>query len=174
MKFLTVIVASLLLVGVGCEEDHDHEHDNNHVHENNGEHDPEEEGCEHMGDGPFASITAQADAAGTLENAAVEHTRVDIALVDYEGSKGGLVQFEAAEAGDFIFFLSDDVSLSVTDGAGVAKEAEVSTGESTLCPGVIAASHTFDLEVGTYTITVGPTELETVGLVYEVGEHGAE
>jgi len=175
MKYFSMILIGLVAFGIGC-DDHDHDHDNNHSHNNhshnNGGHDPEEEGCEHMEDGPFASITAQADDSGTLPNAAVEHTRVNIGLVDFDGSKGGLVAFEAGEAGDFVFFLSDDVPVSVTDSAGGAVEAEASTGASTLCPGVIAASHTFELEVGTYTITFGPTSLETVGLVYEVAEHG--
>lgn len=173
MKYLNIFafVLAASLAGFGCGDEHDHGDDHNHDHENNHAHDPQEEGCEHMGDGPFADATAAADATGTLENVAVEHTRVNIALTDFETEKGGVVSFEAPEAGDYIFFLSDAVDISVASSDGTALVAEASEGESTLCPGVIAASHTYELAVGTYTITLGPTSADSVGIVYEVAGH---
>lgn len=133
---------------------------------------PESEACEHLAEGPFQAVTAAADATGTLENAAYEHTRVNIALADIEGGKGGFTSFESDGEGDFYFFLSADLPLKFLDGSGAEVAIESTTIGSDLCT-EIAVKHVVELMVGTYTLEFGPTTETEVGLVHELagGEH---
>lgn len=164
-RFVPFAALSLSLVACG-DDDHGHEH-------GEGEHALEEEACEHLANGPFADISANADVDGELENAAVEHTRVDIALVELvSGGYGGYVEFAAETAADFVFFLSDDVPMMVFDSAGNEVEIEATEVGSEECAD-IAVSHTVELEVGTYSLFFGPNDTEiTVGMVHEAA--GAE
>lgn len=123
-----------------------------------------------MADGPFAD-------AAVGESIAVEHTRVNVTLNDagmgaqlYQGD----VLFEAGEAAEYLFFLSEDVDVVVADADDneIALEAEAA---STICPNDIATILTYDLAVGTYTLSIGPTESETIGIVHEeAGGHSDE
>ena len=160
-----VVLASILtlLVGACSEDEHDHSTDSTAT--------TESEACEHLADGPFKGVTAAADATATLENAAYEHTRVNIALTDIDGGKGGFTSFEADGDGDFYFFLSADVPLKILDGTGAEVPIESSTTGSDLCTD-IAVTHVVELAVGTYTLEFGPTTETTVGLVHELA--GAE
>ncbi len=128
---------------------------------------PEGEACEHLAEGPFKAVTAAAASIDAVENAAVEHTRVNVALTDYEGAKGGFVEFEADATGDFLMFLSADVPLTVFDSSGNEVVIESTTLGSDLCTD-IAATHTVELEVGTYVLAFGPTNVTEVGLVHEL------
>jgi hypothetical protein len=128
---------------------------------------PESEACEHLAEGPFQAVTATADAMGTLENAAYEHTRVNIALADIEGGKGGFTSFEADGDGDFYFFLSADLPLKILDGSGAEVAMESTTIGSDLCT-EIGAIHVVELMVGTYTLEFGPTTETEVGLAHEL------
>lgn len=133
------------------------------------EHGLEEEGCEHMKEGPSMSVTASAQAEGAPVGAG-EHTRFDIALVDVEGGKGGYVTIEADEDGEFVLFLSADVPVTISDGGGA--EVAVEGSEPVALCTEVAVAHTFDLEVGAYTLFVGPTEASELRLVLEAaGAH---
>ena len=128
---------------------------------------PEQEACEHLAEGPSQSIEAASLATDTLANAALEHTRVDVTLTDYEGAKGGFVNFEADAEGDFLFFMNADIPLSILDGAGNEVAIEATTKNSDLCA-EIAVTHTVEFSVGTYLLRFGPTDLTEVGLVHEL------
>ena len=145
---------------------------------------PEAEACEHLAEGPFEAITAvESPMIPDPPNAAVEHTRVDISFVDISASTpnaeggdfGGTVAFEATEAAEFLFFFSDAVPLSVFDAtAGVFIPLEEEVLGSDLCS-ELAATHTYDLEVGTYLLTFEPTKLTKVKMVHEeAGKHADE
>lgn len=167
MKKSILFVLAISLFAFGCGDEHDHA-DNNHSHEHGEEFNPEEEGCEHMADGPFADA-----AAG--ESIAVEHTRVNVALTATATMEfKATVNFEAEETTEYLFFLSDDVSFTVTDANGTAVPLEASAA-STICPDDIATVLTYDLEVGTYEITLSSPDVETVGIVHEeAGGHSDE
>lgn len=157
---------ALALATTGCGDD-EHEHDH--------EHSLEEEGCEHLVEGPFEPITALADSAGTLPNAAIEHTSVQISLVPVTGGNGGFVAFEAEADGDYLFFLDTNVPARFLDSAGAVVPIEATEIGSELCT-EIAVIYTVELEVGTYTIQLGPTAATTVSIVHEEasGEHTHE
>lgn len=127
---------------------------------------PESEACEHLSQGPFQDITATSASDGELVNAAYDHTRVNIALTDVEGGRGGYTSFEAEGSGDFYFFLSADVPMKILDGSGAEVAFESSTVGSDLCTD-IGATHVAELSVGTYILEFGPTTETEVGLVYE-------
>ncbi|KFE62183.1 hypothetical protein [Hyalangium minutum] len=123
------------------------------------------EGCEHLQAGPASSINASASgtAAPAVSN---DHRRYDITLADVTGGKGGSVSFAASEAVDYILFTSADVPVTVKDGNGQTVAAEESVKSSSECT-EIKGRHTFPLNVGTYTLTFGPTTATTVSLVIE-------
>jgi hypothetical protein len=125
-----------------------------------------------MKNGPSEAIDAAADDSGDLANAAFEHTRVDITLADYMGMKGGFVRYEAAESGDFAFFVDSDVALEVRDDADAVVSFEEMGIAVDECAEV-AVQHTIELEAGkSYKIVLGPTDAASVKLVTEhAGEH---
>lgn len=130
-----------------------------------------EEGCEHMTEGPAQPISASLEGAGP--DVSTSHTRFDVALATQEAGNGGFVSYASGEAGDYRFYLSVDVPVSVKDalGAPVAIESSASGGDCT----VIALYHTIELGVGTYTLSFGPTTETSVSLVAELsGEHAHE
>lgn len=165
MRTLTRFLACGLAVFafVACDDhDHDHEH---------GDEDPTAEACEHAADGPFQAVSAaEADAAPAIQS--FEHTRIDIALLAGADGNGGSVAFNVGEAGDYMFFLTDDVSLAFSDDAG---DIEIEASEIVEACDVVAIAHTVELEPGVVTLTFGPTDVTEVGLVFEAGgEHDHE
>lgn len=156
-----VLLTSTALSGCG---DHDHEE----------HHGPAEEACEHTKEGPFQDVTATAAADGA-PSATFEHTAVRITLVA-EGNDNtqnvGYVTYQADEAAEFAFFLSAEVPMEITDANGAAVEIEESA-DVAEC-GEVAKQHNADLEVGTYTLKIGPTTETTVSLVVEEASHEGE
>ncbi len=149
---------ALALGGAACSgDDHDHEHG------------VEEEFCEHFQDGPFQTVTASLDAAGAPD-ATFEHTRVNITLTATTGGNGGYVAFEADEEAEFIFALSAEAPLVLSQGGTVVdREA---TEANDFCTEVVRMD-TYDLEAGTYQVWIGPTAESTIGFGFEEagGEH---
>lgn len=145
-------------------DDHNHDHNDDHNHDHNDHgHSPQEEGCEHMDEGPFNNVAAAADDTGALEAISDTHTRHDVTLVeltDMAGSYAGYVEFEATEEGDYYFFLSADVPFEVQGG-----DLE-STGDVSECDEVVK-EFVYELSVGTYTVYIGPTTETAVGIVVE-------
>lgn len=151
-------VMALSLVSGACSDEHDEEDHGESI---------EDEGCEHIQEGPAKAVTASADTA-QAPDATAEHTRIDLSLVDVEGGKGGAVQLVPDEAGDFYLFLSDDVSVTLTKAAdGSVVTPELSEGAVEACAAEIPKHYVYDLEVGTYLLTVGPTTLDKVSFVFE-------
>ena len=137
--------------------------------------DPSVEACEHTKDGPFADVTAGLDAS-TAPDATHEHTSVRVTLDEAGGQYAGGVSYAAAEAGDFVIFLTRDVPLTIASSSGDAVAIEA-TAAVDACTDV-AVAHTVELEVGTYHLTLGPTTEASVGIVVEHAggghEHGDE
>lgn len=157
MKYvLSLALACLALTG--C-DDHDHDHEHNHGGEGLAA-----EACEHSADGPFQDVTATADASGA-PSVTFEHTAVRIALTDFGGSKGGIVEYNASAAGDLAFFLSADIPVAFQDADGNVLTIE--TSESVDACSEVAVQHIVEAEVGSVQVVLGPTDAETVTLVTE-------
>lgn len=161
---IAAAMATLLVCPACGGEDHHHD-------------DPVAEACEHMQDGPAMSVTAIADMAGDAPDVGEHHIRWDIALVDRGGGAadlGGYVDLVVDEASESLLFLGADVAIALWDATGTEVAAEASNADITACAEV-AVSHTFDLEVGTYLLEIGPTSETEVQLVVEqAGEHADE
>lgn len=120
--------------------------------------------CEILANGPETDVAATEAAEGAPE-AFVEDTAVEITLLDVEGQFEGYVSFTTDEAGSYAIGLSDDVPFAVLDAAG----AEISLDQSVdgaACAD-LAVRHTVSLELGTYTLHFGPTDVDEVALVAE-------
>jgi hypothetical protein len=130
------------------------------------------EACEHLREGPAVPTTASASSASAPEVMA-EHKRYDISLPAGTGGNTGSVSFKADHATDYTFFLSADVSLSLTSSSGQAVEFESSAKSSASC-GDIKGRYVAPLEVGTYFLTFGPSSLSSVSLVIEESGHEHE
>ena len=144
----------------GCGDDHDH-----------GDHSAAEEACEHTKEGPFQDVTATAAADGA-PSATFAHTAVRITLAedaDDNTKFSGYVTFAADEVAEFAFFLSADVPLAITDASDAAVEIEESADVAECTE--VAKQHNADLEVGTYTLKIGPTSETSVSLVVEEANH---
>ncbi|MFN3201282.1 MAG: hypothetical protein ACE366_22975 [Bradymonadia bacterium] len=173
LKHLTrvTLASSIALFAFGCDSDDDSESSPNNEGagaaggEMGSESGALEEACGHAQNGPFSDTTA-ADTAEGAPDVAIEHTRVDISLVDVEGGKGGFVTFASAEAAEISFFLTNDVPMTVVDASAAPLSPESSVTEIAAC-GEIAVMHTFDLDVGTYTFFFGPTDATTLGFLFE-------
>ncbi|HEX5749290.1 MAG TPA: hypothetical protein VFZ09_23880 [Archangium sp.] len=128
------------------------------------------EGCEHLQEGPGAAVSASASATGTLPAVSNDHKRYDISLPAGSGGNVGSVSFAAAEATDYVFFLSTNVALKVTSASGETVSFEESATKSDVCPEV-KGRFVAPLQVGTYTLTFGPTADSSVSLVIEETAH---
>jgi hypothetical protein len=153
-----IIIGSVIsALALGCSEKHE---------------DPDAEGCEHLKQGPAATpaptAAATADAAPAV---AADHQRYDVALIDVAGGKGGFVKYAASEAADYLFFLSADVPVEFLDGANATVAPEESATSSRACA-EIRGRHLVPLEVGTYTLRLGPTTETSVSIVVEEAAHG--
>ena len=156
-KLLSVcLLSSALLAGCGGEKN-----------------EADVEGCEHLQEGPAASVSATASASGApaVSN---DHKRYDISLPAVSGGNNvGSVSFAAAEASDYVFFLGSNVTLKVTNASGETVTFEESATSSTECTNV-KGRYVAPLQVGTYTLTFGPTSESSVSLVIEETAHADE
>ena len=124
--------------------------------------------CEHLTEGPFQNVTSSTTAAGAPD-ATFDHTAVVIAL---DGG-AGFVSYQAREATDFAFALTEDVPLEITQG-GNAVDIE-STERPTGAPCTeLEVIHTVELEVGTATLELGPSSVTSVTMVVEETGHAHE
>ena len=131
------------------------------------------EGCEHLVEGPEVAVTATATSDGAPA-VADDHMRYDVTLVEVDGGNGGAVAFDADEATDFVFFLSADVNVAITDSSDEEVAIEESATSSPECE-EIRGRHVAELSVGTHYLTFGPTSEEQVSVVIEhAGGHEEE
>lgn len=132
------------------------------------------EACEHYVEGPFVQHTAT-EAVEDASDISAEHTAHAITLIELAGANGGYVSLQAPSAGDYVFFLDQDVPLSVQSSAGsdVLIEESCDPSACSATCGLVKGKHVVELAVGTYYLELGPTDLASVHLVHEVlgGEH---
>ncbi|HEX8434844.1 hypothetical protein [Archangium sp.] len=136
------------------------------------------EGCEHLKEGPSAAVTATVpptDNAPPVPAVSNDHKRYDITLpAGTGGTTGnvGSVSFAVSEPSDFVLFLGTNVPVKVTRaGAEVAFEETATSSEE--C-GEVKGRYVVPLQVGTYTLTFGPTSQANVSLVIEETAHDEE
>jgi hypothetical protein len=144
-------------LSVGCGDEH-------------GQENPNEEACEHLKEGPSAPVTAAAMAGASAPRIANDHQRYDITLPPAAGSFSGFVSFAAAAAGDYIFYTNAGVPLKVTSSANADVAAESTASTITECTEVKGRT-VYPLQVGTYTIGLGPASSDKVSVVVEA-DHG--
>lgn len=120
--------------------------------------------CDILANGPETSVTATESADGAPE-AFVEDSAVEIALVAGDPDFSGYVSFTTDEAGSYAMGLSDDVPVEVMDSEGATISLEQSI-DGAACAD-LAVRHTVSLELGTYTLYFGPTDVDEVKLVAE-------
>ncbi len=127
------------------------------------------EGCEHLQEGPGAAVTATASTSGApaVSN---DHKRYDITLPAGTGGNVGSVSFAVSEATDYVLFLGADVPVKVASSAGAEVTFEETATRSEECSEV-KGRHVVPLQVGTYTLTFGPTSQASVSLVIEEMAH---
>lgn len=154
---MSMVCAAL---GLGACDDHDHD-DEAHGSVN-------EEGCEHMANGPNKAVAAVAALTDAVPDATAEHTRIDVTLVDgFEGKKGGYIRYEAAETGDFAFFVDSDVPIALLNDQGQPVAFEGAGASVNECSEV-ALRYTAELTAGSsYRIKIGPTDTAIVRFVIE-------
>lgn len=130
------------------------------------------EGCEHLQEGPAVPVSASSGASGApaVSN---DHKRYDVTLPSGTGGRTGSVSFASSEATDYVFFLSADVALKIASASGEAVALESSATSSSACT-AIKGRHVAPLQVGTYTLTFGPSTQEQVSLVIEESGAGHE
>ena len=165
-KYLSLLlVFSLSIFSLACGDDHDHDHDDHdHDHDAHSEESIEAEACEHMAEGPATAVTAGATEAEATDTSVDdwEHKRVDITLNDNgDGTFSGYVTYEAAEAAEYVFFTSGELTLQID---GATEESSAAVDE---CTDVLNGL-TFDLEVGERIVFISAST-ETVSIVAEEG-----
>ena len=173
LAFLLAILTILVLSAAaftGCgDDDDDDDDDGDDDDDDDDDDDPAEDACYHAVNGPFEDVAAGAtedDAADVSES----HTAYNVALAAIDDGNGGFLAFEADEDNAFIFFLGADVSLAVLDANGDEVTAEHG-GAVDACD-ELAMHYAYDLAVGTYALSFGPTdETDLLLIPYEAGEH---
>ncbi len=183
ISMMSLLFAALLtLPALGCGDDHDHDEnnhtennhdheDNNHDHEdNNHDHeDGEEHACVHFESGPNVEIMSVADGTATLNETFEEHTRIDVMLPT--DADTGFVEWSPEEAGEFVFWLSEEVPFALLDG-DTELNPEETGGAAMGCETLAVVHHKFDVEAKSYTIEIGPAaDIESVSFV---AEHAGE
>jgi hypothetical protein len=134
--------------------------------------DPVAEACEHLKDTPVAVSAVAVSGIANAPAVAADHKRYEITLPSEGSGKQGAVKYAATMAGEMQVFLSADVPLKVTTAMGTEVEAE--GGKKTTAPCTeLKAWYVYDVEVGTYNLTLGGPSSSTasVGLVIEAGMH---
>lgn len=130
------------------------------------------EACEHLQEGPSAAVTATSSTSGApaVSN---DHKRYDITLPAGTGGNVGSVSFAVSEATDYVLFLGANVPVKVTSSSGQEVAFEETATSSAECTEV-KSRNVVPLQVGTYTLTFGPTTQSTVSLVIEETSHDSE
>jgi hypothetical protein len=133
------------------------------------------EGCEHAQNGPNTDITLTADATGA-PNVDETHRAYVLATVevDTDGNRGGTFTFESAMEGHYTFFQNHHFDIAVADSMDMAVDAHMIMHEVAMCSDDLAMFHVFELGVGTYTVDIGPTQMESVKVIIEMGLPGGE
>lgn len=131
--------------------------------------DPAADACEHMIEGPAEQVVAASDLeAGDAPETTGSHKRLDVELAEFEGQRGGYVDYLVAEAGELHLFLDADASLTLLDAAGTEIAAEATMTAVDDCAEV-GWGAVYDVAVGTYTLELGPVDATTARVVPVAG-----
>jgi hypothetical protein len=163
--FSLISILWLALSASACsDDDHNHDQHDGHVHQHDGGHNLDEEGCEHLEQGPFVDVNAGNDPPGAAEVKA-DHQAYRVTLVS---GAPGFVKLAVAAGGHRVLFFDTDVALEVQDDQGNALTIEKTEKSIPECT-VVKAKHTVDLPAaGTYFFKLGPdSAATTVTLVIE-------
>jgi len=110
-----------------------------------------EEACAHIKNGPSQAVTLTPDAAGAPDLSKA-HTRLDITFAKLAGGgMGGVGVYKAGAAGDYVFGLSSEVSVTVSDKNDAPVAAEQALTKPAACA-EFASAAVFELGVGSYTV----------------------
>ena len=138
--------------------------------------DPAADACEHLEGGPFADVTATADAMGAPDVSA-GHTAHRITLPgDEMHGHAGYVSYAVAEAGELVFFTDRDVDLTLEDagGNGIPWEDECTSGCTDACS-LVENARTVDISsVGTYAVRIESSSESVTLVVVHAGDHDHE
>lgn len=129
-----------------------------------------EEACGHFQDGPFEDFTATEGTADAPDISA-DHSAKRIATVvtDEDGNRGGHVRFTAASDGPVSFFMSHHFDMHAIAEGEDTLMPEKSVHDVDACEEA-AMFHVFHLTAGDWTIRIGPTQEETVTVVWQTGD----
>jgi hypothetical protein len=132
---------------------------------------PADDGCEHMIEGPSAELSAIGDIYAEAPDMLEHHVRYDVTLAGDAAPYSGYVDLVMDEPGEFVIFVSQLVPLNVFDSNGEDLPPEAIDVDVEACAEV-SAGYTFDFGVGTYRLSLGPSEdpLVQVVVVYAGGE----
>jgi len=133
---------------------------------------PAVEGCEHLQEGPFAELTATA-AASDAPWMTDEHTAYQVTLSEGASGYVGFVAVPVRDAGDVYVYSDRPEPMVVRDDQGSPVAAEAEATEVSACTEV-ARESLFELEVGTYTVELGPAYAGTATLVFFSAGSGHE
>jgi hypothetical protein len=151
MRYCMIILSTLLAVSLAACGHDDHAS-------------PAADACEHMQDGPIQAVAAAAESSPEAPALADTHTRYDVTLTGEAGALVGHVNLPIAGAAEHIVFLDTDVPVELRDSQDALVAAEAVDRAIDECVEV-AAGHTFDLGVGTYSLRFGPAAAERVSVV---------
>lgn len=156
MKSVWTVVAAIIcsVLTFGCSKSEEH---------------VDAEGCEHLREGPSIAVSAAATGSGAPAIDA-DHNRYDVTLSAVSGGLGGFVSYAAPEATDYLFFLGAAVPVQFLDAANVVIALEEEATGSTACT-EIKGRYLVPLQVGTYTLRLGPTAQTSVAIVVEEAGH---
>lgn len=169
-------VATTLALSVSaCGDDEDEDHEHEHEHEGEHEESPASHACIHLAGGPDQDVTA-GDSTDSAPDVSTEHTRFDVALMDMgDGTFGGMVTYNSAEATDYIVAFNADVTPSIMDATGAAVSPE--SGPTADADACAELHHYFIVEmgVGQYTLDLSAGSAEVQMVIEEYGhEHEGE
>jgi hypothetical protein len=163
--FALTLMLALTLAACGDDLDDDDHTDEDPIAAVN------EEGCEHLAEGPFIATAATTDATNA-PSVASDHNAYRISLPEVEGSiaRLGYVSFDSDEATDYVLFLDKNIGLTVLDADGEEVEIEETELSVPQCT-IVKARHTVELGVGVYNFVFSDLAIAEVLLVIEEAEH---
>lgn len=127
----------------------------------------DEEGCDHLQQGPFVDITAGADTTSATEIKA-DHKAYRVGLT---AGQAGFVKLVTSAMGDHVLFLDANLTLELQDAQGTALSITSSATSIAACAEV-KGWHIFELPgAGTYLLKLGPGPDTTATQVILVIEH---
>jgi hypothetical protein len=151
MRAHSILATFALVTAAACGE---------HTHE-----DPDVEGCEHLTEGPYTTITATAASTGAPAIAA-DHMAYTVTLPAGGAGNSGFVSFAAADAVPMIFYTDQTVTAAFTTSAG-APITPTQTGTSSAACAEIMGRHVVPLEVGTAFLQLSSPTVSSVNVVVE-------